>query len=377
MTTRILDCRSSNRMSRDRMSKERMTKERMTKERSMAARISPAFLLATMGLAATLACGTDDENDADTAVFAAEPGGPTANGLALPPVQDWGVVGVTALQANGGQLRVVVGNDTAVKAARSGQTNPWPEGTALANLVWDAEQNPVDPDTVGPGAFKQVALMMKDTAKYAADGGWAYGVWMGSALTPPPAADFDRVCVDCHTSQVKGKDYVFANPGDLPDLVAVGAAADGGNGVAFPEKVLDWRLIGVASVRGATPTIRAIVGNPTAVTAARSRRTDPWPDGSLISHYVWAAGENPMIPQAVVPGAFGAVTLMQRSSAAYSADGNWAYGRWGSKALMPLAAGGDRVCVDCHTSRVPDRDMVFSEMAEFPPMMMPGATVAR
>jgi hypothetical protein len=42
-----------------------------------------------------------------------------------------------------------------------------------------------------------------------------------------------------------------------------------------------------------------------------------------------------------------------------------------------LAEGVDRGCVTCHTDNVANRDMVFSEMAEFPAMMMPGATVAR
>jgi len=369
MTTRILD-----RMSHDRLSHDRLSNERRTTGRT-----SLAVVLAAIGFSGTLACGTDDDkgDEADTAVFAATPGGPTANGLSMPAAQDWGVVGAAAL-ATTGEVRVVVGNDTAVKAARSGQTNPWPEGTALADLVWDAQQSPADATTVGPGAFKAMAFMTKDSTKYAADGGWAYGLWRGPDLTPT-AEGFDRACVDCHTSSVKDQDYVFTQPGDLPDLVAVNGAVAGANGVEFPEKILDWRVIGVADVVGGmpNPTIRVIVGNPTAVTAARSGQTNPWPDGSKISHYVWAAGENPKIANAVVPGAFGAFTLMQRSSASYAADGNWAYGRWLTKSLTGLAEGVDRDCVACHTDNVANRDMVFSEMAEFPAMMMPGATVAR
>jgi hypothetical protein len=358
----------------------------MSKPRMPTARTSLTVLFATlfapMGFAATLGCGLrgdDDKADdaTDTEVFAAEPGGVTSNGLKMPAVQDWGVVGVAA-RSDQGELHVIVGNDTAVKAARAGTTNPWPEGTALSHLVWKAELNPFDANTVGPGTFQAVTLMMKDSTKYAADGGWAYGLWTGPELTPPTDPKFDRACVDCHTSSVKDKDYVFTNPGELPELVALNAAADGGNGVAFPEKVLDWRVIGVADILGGSPTIRVIVGNPTAVAAARSGRTNPWPDGSLISHYVWAAGENPDAPTAVVPGPFGAFTLMQRSSAAYGTDGNWAYGRWLGKDLAPLAADGDRACVNCHTDNVANRDMVFSEMAQFPDMMLPGgATVAR
>jgi len=166
------------------------------------------------------------------------------------------------------------------------------------------------------------------------------------------------------------------------------AAADAPNGVAFPEKILDWRVIGVARVSAANGpgTLRVIVGNPTAVTAARSGDTNPWPDGSMISHYNWAASNNPETDAvlgagvSVAPGAFNAFTLMQRSGAQYAADGNWAYGVWPTTDLTPPAAADpqfDRACVSCHTSSVPQRDMVFSHMAEFPPMMMPTALGAR
>jgi len=352
----------------------------MSIKRMTTGRTSLLVLLAAVGFAATLACGGGADKGADTtdtaALAPAEPGGPTPNGLSMPAVQNWGVIGAVARSVEG-ELRVIVGNDTAVQAARSGQTNPWPEGTALSHLVWKAQQNPVDPSTIGPGAFKAVTLMMKDSTKYAADGGWAYGVWTGPELTPPTDPMFDRDCVACHTASVMDKDYVFTDPGELPDLAAVDAAEAGANGVAFPAKVLDWRVIGVADIVGASPTLRVIVGNPTAVTAARSGQTNPWPDGSLISHYVWAAGENPVIANAVVPGGFGAFTLMQRSSASYAMDGDWAYGRWLTKDLTPLAADDDRACVNCHTDRAADRDMVFSEMAQFPEMMVPGASVAR
>lgn len=363
MTTKILD--------RD--------NDRLSKKRMLTGRASLTVLCSALGFSATLACGTDDKADnadeaADTAVFAAEPGGPTSNGLSLPPVQDWGVIGAVAL-SKAGELRVVVGNDIAVRAARSGQTNPWPEGTALSDLVWKAERNPVDDATIGPGAFKAATLMMKDSTKYADDGGWAYGRWAGPELTPSPDPKFDRACVDCHTSLVKDRDYVFTDPGELPELSSLSAAQDGANGVAFPDKVLDWRVIGIADIISAMPQVRVIVGNPTAVAAARSGQTNPWPDGSMISHYVWAAGENPVIADAVVPKAFGAFTLMQRSSANYAADNNWAFGRWGTKELAPLAD--DRGCVNCHTDKVSDRDMVFTEVAEFPDMMLPGASVTR
>jgi hypothetical protein len=365
-------------------------------QRMPSRRSSLSFLLVATGFAATLACGLvddDDKGDEDTdtdsaALEPAGPGGTAPNGLAFPQgVQDWGVIGA-ATRADQGEMHVVVGNQKAVQAARSGQTNPWPDGSALAHLAFKAEQNPLDAVTINAGAFSAVTLMMKDSVKYADDGGWAYGAWMGEDLTPPADADFDRACVNCHTSQVKDKDYVFTDPGQLPTLDQVNAAEDAPNGVAFPDKILDWRVIGMARVSAADPaqpgTLRVIVGNPTAVTAARSGDTDPWPDGSMISHYNWAAGSNPDIDKtlrpgdAITPAGFNAFTLMQRSSAQYGDIGDWNYGLWTTNELTaqtePTFSQG---CVDCHTMRVADRDMVFTRLAEFPPMLMPGASVTR
>ncbi|HKO95053.1 MAG TPA: cytochrome P460 family protein [Polyangiaceae bacterium] len=356
---------------------------------------SLGVLLAATGLAALFACGTSDDNDAaDTAKepddstvvepLAPVPGGPTPNGLAVPPgVQDWGVIGAAAVPGNGGggTLRVIVGNEIAVDAARAGETNPWPNGTMLSHLQWTPEINPDDANTVGPGDFKALTLMVKDVEKYAADGGWAYGVWMGPQLMPP-AAGFDRACVNCHTAEVQDKDYVFTVPGQIPGEAAFGAATPTTNGLNFPSQILDWKVIGIADIINPAEnqqTLRVIVGNPTAVAAARSGNTNPWPDGSMISHFNWTAGTNPEPSMAgtVVPGPFRAFTLMQRSSALYAADGNWAYGLWTTDALTPPAAptppaaAFDRACVACHTSTVSERDMVFSRMAEFPDSMVP------
>jgi hypothetical protein len=333
-------------------------------------------LVASTGLASVLACGSnkDDKSTADTETVAApllaQPGGDAPNGLAIPKgVADWGVVGVVA-RPDDGTLRVIVGNETAVTAARAGETNPWPDGTMLSHLVWDAQQNPDDASTIGPGDFNSLTLMVKNSTKYAADGGWAYGAWTGTELVSPDKADFDRACVNCHTATVADKDFVFTDPGVLPDAATIAAAAPGGNGVAFPSKVLDWRVIGVADIVGANPSIRVIVGNPTAVDAVRSGQTNPWPDGSMISHYNWAVGDNPatdeIVPGTLSPGNFNAFTLMQRSSALYADDGNWAYGVWGGPTLNALAAGGDQACIDCHTKTEPLRDDVFSRVAEVP-----------
>jgi len=282
-------------------------------------------------------------------------------------VADWRVIGVAAPGGDTGTVRVIVGNRTAVTAARAGNTNPWPEGSQLSHLSWKSKTNPDDPTTQGPGDFDRLTLMVKNTNLYAADGGWAYGVWMGPELRPLATAGFDRACVNCHTEKVADKDFVFTDPGQLPTDTAIAAAAESPNRLDVPAGILDWRVIGVANVTGATsPTIRVIVGNDTAVAAARGGKTNPWPDGTMLSHYNWAAGTNPDIDNAVAPGAFNAFTLMVRDSGAYPDSGGWAYSVWPTLNLTPLAAGFDQDCITCHTDKVKDNDYVFTRPGVLP-----------
>jgi hypothetical protein len=350
---------------------------------SLYPRRARTLLFAVTALATVMACGTDDEDndDTDTAVdplatYTPASMGTNANGVAFPMgVQDWGVASAVARPDNG-QVRVLLGNDTAVEAARAGNTNPWPEGTMLSHLAWDAIVNPEDPNSVTTGDFRLVTLIVKDSTKYAADGNWAYGRWAGDMLMAPPTTDMDplnRGCVDCHTRSVANKDMVFTNVPTFPTQAQLDGLATGPapTEVAPPADMLDWRFLGIADVLRPNAQMRVLVGNDTAVNAFRNGQTNPWPDGSMISHFVWAATDNPDmgIDGAVVPGNLGAVTLMQRSEARYG-DAVWAYGRWAGATLDPLATAEDQQgCVNCHTMNVQDRDMVFNDMGELPDLL--------
>jgi mono/diheme cytochrome c family protein len=298
--------------------------------------------------------------------FAAVSGGPTANGLEIPEdYQDWRVIGV-ADRTDNGSIRVLVGNDIAVDAARSGDTNPWPDGSMIAHYVWADGANEDARLTIAPGDFTNLTLMVKDSAAYAEDGGWAYGAWAGPDLMPSTNAQFDRACVDCHTSRVADRDFVFTDPGIFPTDEEMAAAAPTLTGLALPADIRDWRVIGVAN-RNDNNTIRVIVGNDIAVDAARSGSINPWPTGSMLAHYVWAKDVNPVAPEMVAPGAFGGFTLMVKRGAALPVDGGWQYGNWGTSALVPSTdAQFDRDCVSCHTGLVGDQDFVFTRPGALP-----------
>jgi hypothetical protein len=298
---------------------------------------------------------------------AAVPGAPGANGLELPEdFLDWRVIGAAMPNGDTPSIRVILGNDTAVDAARLGQTNPWPDGSMLGHIVWTQGENDDSAGVVVPGNFGAFTLMSKDSDEYAADGGWAYGRWAGENLTPL-AAGADRACVDCHTDNVRDFDYVFTRPGQHPSLNAVNSAGTAPNGLKIPTEVLNWRVIGIAQPGGDSPSFRVIVGNDTAVDAARAGDTNPWPENSAIAHYVWGVGENENSPDTIVPGDFAALTFMVRNEVAFGDDGNWAFSVWsGPNLTAPEAVGFDQVCIDCHEARVPDNDRVFTRPGALP-----------
>jgi hypothetical protein len=141
---------------------------------------------------------------------------PAPNGIALPDgYEDWRVIGVSQRTDNG-TLRVVLGNDMAVDAARAGDTNPWPEGSVLAKLVWKNMTLDAWPSAIGPGEFIQVEFMIKESSIYSSTGGWGFARWLGAEKKPyGEDASFVQECFACHTP-VKDSDYVFTRPVIIP-----------------------------------------------------------------------------------------------------------------------------------------------------------------
>lgn len=150
------------------------------------------------------------------ATAAADKVAPAPNGIALPEgYQDWRVIGVSHRTDNN-TLRVIIGNDAAVAAARAGKIQPWPDGAVLGKLVWKDATDPHWDKATVPGAFVHAEFMFKDQAKYAATGGWGYARWLGTEQKPyGKDAQFAQECVSCHTP-VKDQDYVFTRPAPMP-----------------------------------------------------------------------------------------------------------------------------------------------------------------
>lgn len=135
---------------------------------------------------------------------------PSPNGIAyIPDYRGWKAIS-TSDRFDNGTMRIIFGNNMAVKAIKEHQTNPWPDGVIFAKTAW--KQNIAADGTVSVGKFIQVEFMIKDAKKYAATKGWGWARWKGDNLKPyGEDANFDQECIQCH-NPVKNNDYVFTLP---------------------------------------------------------------------------------------------------------------------------------------------------------------------
>ena len=141
---------------------------------------------------------------------------PAPNGLSLPDnYKDWKIISQSH-RIDNQTVRIILGNDIAIVAARSSNTNPWPNGTILAKLVWKEKPEEFWPTAIAPDKFIHAEFMFKDNHKFKSTGGWGYARWLGLDQLPyGKNKDFVQECVTCHLP-VKDRDYVFTTPVVLP-----------------------------------------------------------------------------------------------------------------------------------------------------------------
>lgn len=136
-----------------------------------------------------------------------------SHGIAYPSGwQNWSTIAVSHRTDNS-TIRTILGNDVAVKAARSGETNPWPDGAIIGKVVWKDTQLEDWKAAIGPGKFIHAEFMFKDSDKYAETYNWGWARWVG--LDQKPFDNGAQVCINCHTP-VKNRDWVFTDPASLP-----------------------------------------------------------------------------------------------------------------------------------------------------------------
>ena len=143
--------------------------------------------------------------------FAAEvaPNGKQASpiyGVTIPEgYRQWELVAPALEGSPLDELRAVVGNPVAIDAYRAG-TQPFPDGTVLVKLAWKRAQSAEFEPASVPGTATTVQVMVKDSSRYAATGGWGFGRFIDGV--PVDEAQHET-CFACHEARVKDHDFVF------------------------------------------------------------------------------------------------------------------------------------------------------------------------
>ena len=154
----------------------------------------------------TAASGHSDENA--TPIY----------GVTIPPgYRDWRLISVAHEAGDLNDFRAILGNDVAIKAYRE-EKLPFPDGTIIARLAWSyvpsEENNKVfgraQSFVAGPPINLQ--LMVKDSRKYAATGGWGFAQFKDGK---PADEALLKTCFPCH-EPAKAQDFVFTRYSPSP-----------------------------------------------------------------------------------------------------------------------------------------------------------------
>lgn len=138
------------------------------------------------------------------------------NGIEFPEdYRNWQVVS-SSFRKDHNSLRVILGNEIAIKAINENKTNPWPDGSILGKVVWNQRSDENWEAAIVPSTFIHAEFMFKDSEQYKNTNGWGWARWVGQELTPfGKDANFSQSCIECHTP-VKERDYVFTTPSIFP-----------------------------------------------------------------------------------------------------------------------------------------------------------------
>ena len=160
------------------------------------------------GVAVSLAQATGQVDDAASPIY----------GVTIPSgYRDWKMIAEAQLKTDKvDQLRAQLGNEIAIKAFKEG-TLPFPDGAIIVALHWTripSEDNNRVLAGPFPGAQSFVVgspvnmqVMVKDSKKYAATGGWGFGDFKDGK---PADEAVHKACFSCH-EPAKDHDFVFTH----------------------------------------------------------------------------------------------------------------------------------------------------------------------
>ncbi|WP_206667866.1 cytochrome P460 family protein [Sphingomonas glacialis] len=136
-------------------------------------------------------------------------------GVQLPSgYRRWQVVSVAHEAGSLNDIRVILGNDVAMRTFRSG-TRPFPDGAVIARLAWRYEPSSQNNAVFGQaqsfiaGDPTNVQIEVKDSRRYAATGGWGYGQFENGIANP--SAALLNTCQGCHSKLPWTEDRIFTH----------------------------------------------------------------------------------------------------------------------------------------------------------------------
>lgn len=134
-------------------------------------------------------------------------------GLTLPPgYRNWQVISVAHEAEPLDDLRVVLGNDIAMRAFRK-NIRPFPDGTVIARLAYRHEPSAQNNAIFGreqsfvAGEPTNVQIEAKDSRRFRSSSGWGYAQF--EAGRPNPSTALAQTCVACHRRLPEVSDLVF------------------------------------------------------------------------------------------------------------------------------------------------------------------------
>lgn len=124
--------------------------------------------------------------------------------------KNWKVISMSTLFDQ--SIRVIYGNDIAVKAIETENFHPWPNGSIVVKSVWKQEKLP--DGEVRAGEFVNAQFMVKDAEKYTDTEGWGFAKFSGKDLHPTgKTASFAKEsCIACHRQLAEKTGYLFDVP---------------------------------------------------------------------------------------------------------------------------------------------------------------------
>jgi cytochrome P460/heme-binding protein len=247
---------------------------------------------------------------------------PELNGFPFDPAfESWKPISTTD-RGDNNTFRFILGNEIAVKAARSGNISPWPDGASFAKIAWQQEPGP--DDLMHPGKFVQVELMLKDAKRYKDTEGWGWGRWRGLDLKPYGSdAQFVNECTGCHRP-VRGNDYVYTLPITAEKIsgeeVLNNRAAELPGSLPFQPLESSAITMFVDPRSHATATLYGNDAAMQAVQAAGARGAAPgvapaYPAGAVLALVTWAQRDDPHWFGARIPDVPRSVEFVQVTAA--------------------------------------------------------------